>query len=289
MQRDQAYSLREQWNSRPKAERTTKVLTIASGKGGVGKSNFALNFGLSLAELGKKIVLIDLDIGMANIDILMGMIPKYHLLDMIEQRMTIWDVLEKGPNQLELLAGGSGLIHLLQLEEEERAYFFQELEKLHGYADFIIIDTGAGVTAESLRCHLSADEIILLMTPEPTAIADAYSVVKILNSRQPTLSFQLVVNRVKHQQEGLEAASKFKTAVQSFLQKEIKVFGAIPEDANVIKSVSKQVPVFLAAPRSTSAVTIKRLAERFLTGSGDVSERGGMKGFIRKLARMIDY
>jgi flagellar biosynthesis protein FlhG len=169
----------------------------------VGKSNFALNFALSLMELGKKVVLVDLDIGMANLDILMGMTPTYHLMDMIEQRKSIWDVLEEGPNGLEYLAGGTGFTHLHQFDVDERSYFFDELEKLHGYADIILIDTGAGLNLEAQACHLSADEIILLTTPEPTAIADAYSVLKILHSQQPSLSFQLVINRVSNPKGGL--------------------------------------------------------------------------------------
>jgi flagellar biosynthesis protein FlhG len=289
MLHDQAYGLRQLSKSLSEPARSTRVVTIASGKGGVGKSNFALNFALCLLDLGKKVVLVDLDIGMANLDILMGLTPKFHLLDMIQEKKSIWDVLEKGPNQLEFLAGGSGFSHLLQLKDEERSYFFSELEKLHGYADVIIIDTGAGLNLESQHCHLSADEVILLTTPEPTAIADAYSIVKILHSQQPTISFQLVINRVTHPKEGVEVASKFKTAVQSFLHKEIKIFGAIPEDANVIKSVLKQVPFSIGTPRSTASVTIKRLAERFVTGVDATTEMGGMKGFIRKLTRILDF
>jgi flagellar biosynthesis protein FlhG len=288
MLQDQAYLLRKLSNSTSSAVRHSRVVTIASGKGGVGKSNFALNFALSLVALGKKVVLIDLDIGMANIDILMGMTPKAHLMDMIRQKKSIWDVLEKGPNQLEYLAGGSGFSHLHQLDEEERHYFFQELEKLHGYADIILIDTGAGLTLESQQCHLSADEVILLTTPEPTSIADAYSVVKILHSQQPTLSFQLVINRVSNPKIGMEVAGKFKSAVRSFLNKEIKIFGAIPDDAFVTQAVLKQEPFTLAFPRSSAAVTIKRLAERFVSGTTETNEQGGIKGFIKKLTRILD-
>jgi flagellar biosynthesis protein FlhG len=288
MLKDQAYLLRKLSNSTSRLERQSRVVTIASGKGGVGKSNFALNFALSLVALGKKVVLIDLDIGMANIDILMGMTPKAHLIDMIRQKKGIWDVLEKGPNQLEYLAGGSGFSHLHQLDEDERNYFFQELEKLHGYADIILIDTGAGLTLESQQCHLSADEVILLTTPEPTSIADAYSVVKILHSQQPSLSFQLVINRVSNPKVGMEVAGKFKSAVQSFLNKEIKIFGAIPDDPSVTQAVLKQEPFTLAFPRSSAAATIKRLAERFVSGTTEPNVQGGIKGFIKKLTRILD-
>lgn len=287
MNQDQAYQLRQLSNSLGHHERTTRVVTIASGKGGVGKSNFILSFALSLMELGKKVVVVDLDIGMANLDILMGTTPKYHLLDMIRERKSIWSVLEKGPKGLEYLAGGSGFQQLLQLREEERGYFFKELEKLHGYADIILIDTGAGLTIESQQCHLSADEIILLTTPEPTSMADAYSVIKILHSQKPTITFQLVVNRILRQKDGLEVGSKFKYAVQTFLNKELIIFGAIPDDAAVMQSVLKQVPFYLAFPRSSASLAMRKLAERFVAGPTVLEESGGMKGFIRNISRLL--
>ncbi|MEW9051243.1 MAG: MinD/ParA family protein [Neobacillus sp.] len=288
MIQDQAYQLRQLSNSLVQPKRTSRVVTIASGKGGVGKSNFTLSFALSLMDLGKKVVVIDLDIGMANLDILMGATPKYHLLDMIRERKSIWSVLESGPRGLEYLAGGSGFQQLLQLREEERSFFFQELEKLHGYADIILIDTGAGLTLESQQCHLSADEIILLTTPEPTAMADAYAVVKILNRQKPGIQFQLVVNRVSRSKEGLEVGSKFKYAVQTFLNKELTIFGSIPDDPAVMQAVLKQVPFYLASPRSPASVTMRKLAERFVASGVPVKEEsGGMKGFIRNISRLL--
>jgi flagellar biosynthesis protein FlhG len=287
MKQDQAHQLRQLSNSLVSHERISRVVTIASGKGGVGKSNFTLSFALSLIELGKKVVVIDLDIGMANLDILMGTTPKHHLWDMIRERKSIWSVLEKGPGGLEYIAGGSGFQQLLHLQDEQRQYFFQELGKLHGYADIILIDTGAGLTVESQQCHLSADEVILLTTPEPTAIADAYSVIKILHSQNPLLSFQLVVNRVSRQKEGIEVASKVKLAVQSFLNKEIKIFGAIPDDASVMQAVLKQVPFYIAFPRSMASLTLRNLAERFVSGTAVSQEQKGIKGFIRNFSRLL--
>jgi flagellar biosynthesis protein FlhG len=297
VKQDQAHLLRQLSNSVSKTkqnhketpERITRVITIASGKGGVGKSNFALNFALCLKELGQKVVIIDLDIGMANLDILMGTTPKLHLMDLISQQKSIWDVLEKGPSGLEYLAGGTGFNNLLQLTDEERQYFFMELEKLQGYADIVLIDTGAGLTKESKQCHLSADEVILLTTPEPTSMADAYSIVKILNSQKPTVSFQLLINRVSSPKEGLEVASKFKMAVQSFLDKEMKIFGALPEDEIVRRAVLKQVPFYQVNPRSQASLMLKKLAERFVSGAPAPvsSESGGIKGFIRNLSKLI--
>lgn len=288
MIQDQAQRLRELSKFLSSPQQSSRVLTIASGKGGVGKSNFTLNFALCLIELGKKVVVIDLDIGMANLDVLMGLSPKYHLIDMIQQRKSIWDVLEKGPKGLEYVAGGSGFDEISQLSESEMDYFLHQLEQLHGYADIILIDTGAGLTAESQQCHLAADEIILLTTPEPTAITDAYAIVKILHGKNPLLSFQLVVNRVSHPQEGIEVASKLKMAAQQFLNKEIKVFGAISDDTIVMQSVLKQVPFYLAYPHSLASTSIKRLAERFVSGDSSIQDEGsGMKGFVRKLSQFF--
>ncbi|WP_053365323.1 MinD/ParA family protein [Bacillus sp. FJAT-27245] len=288
MLQDQAYHLRRLSNTlTPGEQKPSRVVTIASGKGGVGKSNFTLNFALCLMELGQKVVVIDLDIGMANIDILMGTAPESNLMDMIRERKSIWSVLEKGPLGLEYMAGGSGFHSLFQMTGEERDFFFEELGKLHGYADIILIDTGAGLTVEAQRCHLAADDIILLTTPEPTSMADAYSVVKILHSQKKSLSFHLLVNRVSHQREGMEAAGKFKMAVQSFLNKELKIFGAIPDDANVTKSVLKQVPFYLEYPRSPASEMIKKLASRFVNGVPAQQESGGIKGFIRSLSKLL--
>jgi flagellar biosynthesis protein FlhG len=292
LKNDQAHLLRQlqqsHATSQANLERKTRVVTIASGKGGVGKTNFALNFALCLQSLGKKVVVIDLDIGMANLDILMGMTPRSHLLELITERKSIWDILEKGTNGLEYLAGGSGLNQLFHLGEDDRNFFFAELEKLQGYADLILIDTGAGLNTESLQCHLSADEVILLTTPEPTSMADAYSIVKILNGHKRDLSFQLLINRVNHPTEGMEVASKFKLAILSFLNKELKIFGALPEDESIKRSVLKQVPFYVANPQGTASVMLKKLAERYVTGEPIVSaESGGLKGFIRKLTRFI--
>ncbi|RHW33296.1 MinD/ParA family protein [Neobacillus notoginsengisoli] len=288
MLNDQAYQLRQLSESLAGRGRPfTRVVTVASGKGGVGKSNFTLNFALSLMELGQKVVVIDLDIGMANLDILMGTAPRHHLFDMVRLRKNIWEVLEKGPRGLEYLAGGSGFQQLCKLEEEERDYFFRELEKLQGYADIVLIDTGAGMTLESQRCHLSADDIILLTTPEPTSMADAYSVVKILHNQKETISFHLLINRVGHYREGMEAAGKFKMAVQSFLNRDIKIFGAIPDDSAVTRSVLKQVPFYTANPRSPASLMMKKLAVRFSDGTAVNHEKGGMKGFISSLTKML--
>lgn len=289
MKQDQAQKLRELYQrfNHDQHRRTTKVVSITSGKGGVGKSNFALNFALSLIESGQKVVLIDLDIGMANLEILVGMNPKYNLIDMVETGKSIWDVMEKGPNGLELISGGSSFNEMLDLSEDDTNYLFSELGKLQGYADIILFDTGAGLSRESQRCHLAADEIILVTTPEPTAMTDAYSVIKILHHQDANLHVRLVVNRVANSKEGMAIAERFRTVTKQFLEKEIDILGYIPNDAHVFQSVLEQTPFLLNYPKSQAAKWMKDIVKIYLNGEAKSNNSTGMKGFIRKISGFV--
>ncbi|MGG3466006.1 MinD/ParA family protein [Neobacillus pocheonensis] len=287
MIQDQAQKLRELYQRLldNNNEKTTKVVSITSGKGGVGKSNFALNFALGLIESGQKVVLIDLDIGMANLDVLLGMTVKFNLIDMVNQKKSIWDVIEKGPNGLELLSGGNGFSEILHLSDDDTNYLFKELEKLHGYADVVLIDTGAGLSKESQRCHLAADEIILVTTPEPTAITDAYSVIKILHHQVPNLHFKLVVNRVENSKEGIAIANRVRTVTKQFLKKEIEILGFIPNDSIVFQSVMEQAPFSLKYPKSQAAKWIRDIVNIYLNVNHKSAQFTGIKGFIQKISR----
>ncbi|EKN63672.1 hypothetical protein BABA_24350 [Neobacillus bataviensis LMG 21833] len=289
MKQDQAQKLRELYQrfNHDQQTRTTKVISITSGKGGVGKSNFALNFALSLIESGQKVVLIDLDIGMANLEILVGMNPKHNLIDMVEGGKSIWDVMEKGPNGLELISGGSSFNEMLDLSADDTNYLFSELEKLQGYADIILFDTGAGLSRESQRCHLAADEIILVTTPEPTAMTDAYSVIKILHHQDANLHVRLVVNRVASSKEGMEIAGRFRTVTKQFLEKEIDILGFIPNDSHVFQSVLEQTPFLLNYPKSQAAKWMKDIVKIYLNGDAKSNNSTGMKGFIRKISGFV--
>lgn len=275
--------------STQKKEKSTKVVSITSGKGGVGKSNFALNFALSLSESGKKVVLIDFDIGMANQEVLLGMTPNYHLIDMVKSRKCIWDVLETGPNGLELISGGNGFEEILDLRDGETNYLFGELEKLQGYADIVLFDTGAGLSRESQRCHLAADEIILVTTPEPTAITDAYSVIKILHHQNSCLDVRLVVNRVANSKEGMAIADRMRAVTKRFLDKEIDILGFLPNDGLVFQSVLDQKPFYLNYPKSHAAKWMKDLTGIYLNGNSGQRPvaAGGIKGFIQKMSQFV--
>lgn len=288
MKADQAQRLREfLQRQNESAEAPTRVITIASGKGGVGKSNFVLNFALSLLEKNQKTVLIDLDLGMPNLDVLMGLSPRYNLFDMVSNGKSIWEIMEKGPGGLEYIAGGSGFQKFLNLDEEKLNAFFDELMKLQGYADVVLLDTGAGLSQESIRFILTADEVLLITTPEPTSLTDAYAVIKTVDSINRDVQFRLVVNRVRSEKEGKSTAQKLIRVAGQFLDKEIACLGYINEDQHVVRAVKQQQPFYLAYPKCTAAKNLQELREAFLTGNVKKREAGGMTRFVKRMLNFV--
>ncbi|MFF0825857.1 MinD/ParA family protein [Brevibacillus sp. NPDC003359] len=285
--RDQAEQLRERMLQNKKT-RPTRLVTVTSGKGGVGKSNFSLNFGLGLIEKGHKAVLFDLDLGLANLDVLMGITPKKHLFHLLEPDTTVWDIIEHGPGGLEFIAGGSGFTQIMQLDDHKLDRLFSHLDPLQGYADTIIFDTGAGFSKESMRFMLSSDEVILVTTPEPPAITDAYAVIKMLHARNPAVSIRLVINRASTEREGKMTADKLAMVSKRFLNMDIQSLGYVSDDPYVSKAVKQQRPFLLTYPQSQAARSIRNLVERYLDHpvTTDASD-SGLKGFLAKLRHFI--
>lgn len=288
MVHDQAKQLRERLQ-RSAGAKPTRMITVTSGKGGVGKSNFTLNFALGLIERGQKAMIFDVDLGLANLDVLMGITTKNHLLHLIEQNKSIWDIIEKGPNGLEFIAGGSGFAQVLQLDDNKLDRMFDQLSQLHGYADTIFFDTGAGISNESLRFMLSADEILLVTTPEPTAITDAYAVIKMIHSRNPEAKIKIIINRSSSYQEGKATADKLTMVAKRFLGMELETLGFVPDDATVMKAVKKQSPFLLAYPNSQASKSIRELVDKFIGGSSQEKSFSatGLKGFLSRMKSMI--
>jgi flagellar biosynthesis protein FlhG len=269
--------------------RSTRVITVTSGKGGVGKSNFTLNFALTLQSRGYKVLVFDADIGLANIDVLMGVSSKYSLYHLLKKQKTIWEIIQKGYNDLEFIAGGSGFNDLLQLTEDELDYFAQQVNQLNGYVDFIIFDTGAGLSKETLKFILAAEETIVVTTPEPTSITDAYAIIKMVNSMGHKVPFTLVINRVSDLKEGKQTADKISLVAKQFLQIVIPTLGYVDDDSNVSKAVKKQIPFTIAFPNSSASKDIYTLVDRFIAGhtEGDIAP-SGIKGFLNKMIKLLN-
>jgi len=279
---DQASELRKRLYQTPTEKHQTKIITITSGKGGVGKSNFTLNFALALLELGQKVAVLDADIGLANIDVLMGITPKYTLQDMLSENLEIWDIIENGPNGLQFLAGGSNLQYVFE-KTTNFEYLFEQFLLLNGYIETLLVDTGAGISKESLRFMLSSDEVYIVTTPEPTSITDAYAMIKMIYSKNKHVKISLIINRATSEKEGLNTANRIKLVSKQFLNLEIDLLGIIFDDEHVSKAVKKQQPFYLIYPNSKASKNIQTLVSSY-TKTTVKSNASGVKSFLEKMS-----
>ncbi|KAB7668656.1 MinD/ParA family protein [Bacillus sp. B1-b2] len=266
---DQAAILREkilQLNKSKDKEiishRNNRTLAIISGKGGVGKSNFSLNFALTLQKNGFKTLLLDMDIGMGNIDILLGKKSSYTIVDYFKNNISFKEIIMKGPEGLDYIAGGSGLTDFVEMKSK-LALFFQHFQECLNNYDYILFDMGAGISEDSLQFILSVDDIIVLTTPEPTSITDAYAAMKFIHLRKSDIPFYLVVNRTMTDKDGFDTIQKIQQVVNRFLQRDLIHLGLIPDDPNVPQAVRSQIPFIFFNEKSEATKSLKKIADRY--------------------------
>jgi flagellar biosynthesis protein FlhG len=285
---DQAQSLRQLVSSQDSkrsndGEATARIITVCSGKGGVGKSNFTLNFALALKSMGKRVLLFDADIGMANIDVLMGVSAKYNLYHLLKREAKIEEIIQLGPSSLPFIAGGSGMDELFSLSESDLNYFTSQISHIADSMDFILFDTGAGLSKETMKFITSADDCLVVTTPEPTAITDAYALMKVVHKSHPEVSFKLIVNQAGDEKEAAATSDRIRLAADRFLQLNLPFLGYISADTHVVQAVKKQIPFSLAFPNSTAAKDIQRLTLSYLERTPkELTKLEGIKGFISK-------
>ncbi|MBM7598576.1 flagellar biosynthesis protein FlhG [Virgibacillus halotolerans] len=282
---DQAANLRRHFDKTAKSNRT-KTISIISGKGGVGKSNIALNFSLELIKNDKKVLLFDLDVGMGNIDILLGLHAKRTIIDMFQEQISIHDIIETGPNGLSYIAGGSGLNHFFTMNSREQAYFFEQYYSLMKLYDYIIFDIGAGATADSLFFVLASNECIVVTTPEPTSITDAYGMIKHVLHEQPDMPIRVIMNRSISQMDGTKSLERLQQVVFRFLQIEIEMMGIIPDDANVSHAVRRQVPFVLLNDKTAVSKAMKQLTINYLSGANSGNKITPVS-FVQRLKQLL--
>ena len=292
---DQAQSLRDIMRLNNKANfviddkiqnSRTRFIAITSGKGGVGKSNIAVGLALKYSSLGKKVLVFDADIGMANINILLGVIPKYSIYHMIMQGRDIKEVITKTEYNIDLLAGASGTTELLDLSDAEMNQFIKELLKVYEY-DIVIIDTSAGISRQVISFLFSSDDVVIVTTPEPTSITDAYGIIKVLAHRMENLkNLRLIVNRVANVSEGKVVAKKVIDISSQFLNLNIDYLGYVYEDQNIRNSVFKQRPFILLSPNSKASYCLDSIVATLEEVSLDNKKRRGVIGFISKFFGM---
>ncbi len=261
---------------------SARVIAITSGKGGVGKTNLTVNLALALQEAGARVLVIDADLGMANVDVVLGTKSKGHLLNLLEESVTLGDVLQKGPKGLRYISGGSGIEKAADFTREERELLLGKLAACADFADVILIDTGAGLGKNVMDFILAADEVLLLTTPEPTALTDAYAVMKAYSMYAKEKNIRLVVNRVYDEAESKEVVKKLQQTSERFLGMTIDCLGYIFEDSAVMRSVRAQTPFLVAYPSCIASRCIHGLANAVLYGSR-MTVTGGWRGFLRQI------
>ena len=292
---DQAQNLRNIIKAGSTREVLSRVITITSGKGGVGKSNLAINLAISLSRLGKKVIVLDADFGLANIEVMLGIRPQYNLSDLMFRGRSLSEIITKGPENVGFISGGSGIREMTSLTREQLINLSARLSELDRQADVVIIDTGAGISENVMEFVMSSAEVFFIATPEPTSITDAYALLKTLN-HQPEFTrehchIKLIANKVNNEKNGKELFEKLSVVADKFLNISLEYMGAIPSDTNMSKAVMKQQPLTIAYPNSQAARAIDDMARSITAPQGETlvkSKRKGLAGiFSETLKRTL--
>ncbi|KIL29783.1 hypothetical protein B4073_1565 [Bacillus subtilis] len=288
---DQAATLRAKMEKRERVlpmvySQKAKTLAVISGKGGVGKSNITLNMALALQDKGKKVLLIDLDIGMGNIDILIGNSSSATIIDVLTDRKPLLQSLSIGPKGLRYISGGTGLDVMFQLDQRKLTFFANELSHALSQFDYVLFDMGAGLSKDQLPFILSAEDILIITTPEPTAIMDAYSAVKHLVLTENKLSMKVAVNRCRDQKEGLDAFARLSRTIHMFLDVQVQFAGSVSDDVIVSKAVVEQVPFFIKSPQAKASRSVRILADALFERE-ETRHKEDKQTFIEKLSSFL--
>ena len=270
-------------------KRNARVITVTSGKGGVGKTNVTINLAIALSEQGQRVILLDADFGLANIDVLFGIVPQYTLLDVIRNRKNILEVLTEGPRNTKFISGGSGVEDLVKLDRQQIARFVENMAMLDKMADIIIVDTGAGLSENVMSFVTAADEVLLVTTPEPTSITDAYSLIKMVTNRDRTKLIRVIVNRSESSEEANDVLNKLLLVADKFLGIRLEAAGYILHDESVVKAVKQQQPFSLLYPKSQAARNIREISDGLIkkVSMMQMQQNSGVRGFLSRLVGLM--
>ena len=288
---DQAASLRksiEEYTRKKqnKSGRQIKVISVASGKGGVGKTNFSVNLAISLKEMGNNVVVLDADFGMANVDVIIGVIPRYNLYDVIFNNKNLEEIIINGPAGIKVIPGGSGIESLSNLTDTQRRILSDKFGQLKD-TDILVIDTGAGMSKNVLGFMAVSDDVIIVTTPEPTSITDAYSLIKVAIKYVTKSRLHIVVNKTSNDKEASLTFQKLNGVVKNFLNKDINYLGYIIDDNKVKRAVMEQKPFKLTYPECQASKCIDGIAFSIMGFPNAINKEGSMKGFFSKVALLL--
>jgi flagellar biosynthesis protein FlhG len=265
------------------SDRYIKTIAITSGKGGVGKTNLVAGLAIAMRRLGRKVLVFDADLGLSNIDVLLHLAPRYNIQHLLSGEKGLEEIIIEGPLGIKILPASSGIQELTFLDEFQRLKIMESFEIYNGEVDVLLIDTSAGISENVAFFCTSSEEIVVITSPEPTAITDAYALIKVLFTRYQEKDFKIVVNSVKDPEEGFEIFKRLSIASERFLHISLSYLGSIPYDEAVRKAVMAQRSFVDLYPNSPASRSILEMAERLLEEDGRV--KGGLQFFLRNILR----
>jgi flagellar biosynthesis protein FlhG len=275
---DQAAGLRRRGTARP-----VKVLTVTGGKGGVGKTNIAANLAITLAQFGRRVMLLDADLGLANVDVLLGLQPRYTLADVLRGERALADVIVTGPGGVRVVPGASGLAAIADLGTAGQAGLINAFSELTEDLDLLVVDTAAGISGSVQRFCAAASDVLVVVCDEPTSITDAYALIKVLSTEHGVTRFRIVTNMTHQGGDGRQLFEKLLRVTERFLQVTLDHAGSLPYDDRVWRAVQLQAPFVTAFPGSLAAAALKRLATRADNWEAPRVARGHIEFFVERL------
>ncbi len=262
---------------------TTRVIAITSGKGGVGKTAVVANIAVLLAAIGKRILILDADLGLANIDVVFGLTPGKNMNHFFSEEMELDEIMAEGPSGIKILPAGSGVQRFTRLDSRQKMRLLDALDTMHNDFDIVLIDTEAGISENVTYFNTAAQEIIIVTTPEPTAITDAYALMKLLSSQYHEKHFNLVVNCVRNDDEGLQVFRKLTMVADRYLDISIDFLGSIPTDKLMVDAIRKQEVIVTLFPNSKISLAFASLAGTIADEPQQLEPKGSIQFFWKRL------
>ena len=277
---DQAAGIRKMNKMNP-----VRVIAVTSGKGGVGKTNLSVNLGLALSELGRRVALLDADMGLANVDVLLGMYPKFNLSHVLKGEKTLTEIIVQGPSGLKVIPASSGLQHMSDLSTVEQAAIIRAFSDFDQDLDVLIVDTAAGISPSVVNFARACQEVIVVVCDEPTSLTDAYAFIKLLNRDYGLRRFHILTNMVSSAQQGQALFQKLTKVTDRYLDVALNFAGAIPYDDYLRKAVQQQNPVIAAYPRSKASLALKNVARQINSWPLKIQAGGYLEFFVERMIR----
>ncbi|MFO0698032.1 MAG: MinD/ParA family protein [Nitrospira sp.] len=269
------------------SEAFPQVIAVSSGKGGVGKTNVVANVGMALTKLGKRVLILDADLGLGNLDVLLGLVPRHTIADVLAGTHTFSEIVLKGPGDVHVLPASSGVPHLTTLTESQQLIIQDQLAQFAGGMDVLLIDTGAGISTSVTFFASSADETLIVVSPEPTSLTDAYALIKVLARQYRERRFKILVNRAKSPREAAEVFGKLDVAADRFLHVVLELVGMIPDDDYVPMAVMQQKAVLELFPEAPASDAFKKLAGQILQWPKPVLPKSSMQLVWQRSATQV--